>query len=94
MNPGGFKVLQAEDTETADLCIAYYAPKLKVFLLTTDILISMVTANGEEEDKIKGLDRGAEDYVTKPLSNSELMARIRAAIRPSKPQISDCKGRG
>ena len=48
----------------------------------------MVTARGEEEDKIRGLDHGADDYVTKPFSNDELLARIRAAIRRSKPQKS------
>lgn len=63
-----------------------YARKLKSHPLTTDIPIIMVTAKGEEEDKIKGLDHGADDYVTKPFSNNELMARIRAAIRRSKPQ--------
>ncbi|MGI9317464.1 MAG: phosphate regulon transcriptional regulator PhoB [bacterium] len=65
-----------------------YARKLKAHPLTWDIPIIMVTAKGEEEDKIKGLDHGADDYVTKPFSNNELMARIRAAIRRSKPQKS------
>ena len=65
-----------------------YARKLKSHPLTADIPIIMVTARGEEEDKIKGLDHGADDYVTKPFSNNELLARIRAAIRRSKPQNS------
>ena len=65
-----------------------YARKLKSHPLTADIPIIMVTARGEEEDKIRGLDHGADDYVTKPFSNNELMARIRAAIRRSKPQKS------
>ena len=101
----GFKAMQAEDADSADLCIANripdvvlldwmlpgangidYARKLKSHPLTADIPIIMVTARGEEEDKIKGLDHGADDYVTKPFSNNELMARIRAAIRRSKPQ--------
>jgi len=63
-----------------------YAQKLKSHPLTADIPIIMVTAKGEEEDKVRGLDHGADDYVTKPFSNNELMARIRAAIRRSKPQ--------
>jgi len=63
-----------------------YAQKLKTHPLTADIPIIMVTAKGEEEDKIRGLDHGADDYVTKPFSNNELLARIRAAIRRSKPQ--------
>lgn len=63
-----------------------YARKLKAHPLTVDIPIIMVTAKGEEEDKVRGLDHGADDYVTKPFSNNELMARVRAAIRRSKPQ--------
>ena len=65
-----------------------YARKLKAHPLTVDIPIIMVTAKGEEEDKVRGLDHGADDYVTKPFSNNELMARVRAAIRRSKPQKS------
>ena len=65
-----------------------YARKLKSHPLTADIPIIMVTAKGEEEDKVRGLDHGADDYVTKPFSNNELMARIRAAIRRVKPQRS------
>ena len=63
-----------------------YAKKLKSHPLTTDISIIMLTAKGEEEDKIKGLDCGADDYITKPFSTNELLARIRAAIRRNKPQ--------
>ena len=46
-----------------------------------DIPIIMLTAKGEEEDKIKGLTAGADDYVTKPFSVPELMARIKANLR-------------
>ena len=63
-----------------------YAKKLKSHPTTTDINIIMVTAKGEEEDKIKGLDSGADDYVTKPFSTNELLARVRAALRRAKPQ--------
>lgn len=48
-----------------------------------DIPIILVTARGEEEDKIRGLDVGADDYVTKPFSPRELIARIRAVLRRS-----------
>jgi len=47
--------------------------------------IIMLTARGEEGDKLRGLDSGADDYVTKPFSPSELIARIRAALRRSRP---------
>jgi len=48
---------------------------------TSDTAIVMVTARSTEEDKLTGLDLGADDYVTKPFSPRELMARIRAVLR-------------
>ncbi len=52
--------------------------------------VIMLTAKGEEEDKIKGLDSGVDDYLTKPFSFNELMARIKAVLRRSKPNtVSD-----
>jgi len=48
-----------------------------------DIPIILVTAKGEETDKIRGLDLGADDYVTKPFSPKELVARIKAVLRRS-----------
>ena len=47
----------------------------------TDLPIIMITARGSEMDKVSGLDTGADDYVTKPFSIPELMARIRAVLR-------------
>lgn len=47
--------------------------------------IIMLTARGEEGDKIRGLNSGADDYVTKPFSPSELMARVRAVMRRTRP---------
>ncbi len=55
---------------------------------TRDIPVLMLTARGEEGDKIRGLDSGADDYVTKPFSPAELIARIRAVLRRSQPQIT------
>jgi two-component system phosphate regulon response regulator PhoB len=55
---------------------------------TRDIPVLMLTARGEEADKIRGLDSGADDYVTKPFSPAELIARIRAVLRRSQPQIA------
>ena len=52
--------------------------------------VIMLTAKGEDEDKIKGLDSGADDYLTKPFSYNELLARIKAILRRSDPKtISD-----
>ncbi len=53
--------------------------------LTTPIII--LTARGEEGDKITGLDFGADDYVTKPFSTPELLARVRALLRRTQPSI-------
>jgi two-component system phosphate regulon response regulator PhoB len=47
--------------------------------------IILLTARGEEGDKVEGLDSGADDYITKPFSPSELIARIKALLRRSKP---------
>ncbi len=51
---------------------------------TQDVPIIMLTARGEEPDKLRGLDSGADDYVTKPFSPAELLARIRAMLRRSR----------
>ncbi len=51
--------------------------------------IIMLTARGDETDKITGLDYGADDYVTKPFSTPELLARVRALLRRTQPGILD-----
>lgn len=56
---------------------------------TRDVPIIMLTARGEEEDVIRGLDVGADDYVTKPYSVSELLARIRSTLRRSRSGGTD-----
>jgi two-component system phosphate regulon response regulator PhoB len=56
---------------------------------TSNIPIIMLTARGEEHDKILGLESGADDYITKPFSPRELMARIRAMLRRHAPQMPD-----
>ncbi len=53
-----------------------------------DIPIIMLTARGEEDDKIRGLDTGADDYITKPFSPRELGARINAVLRRTSPSHS------
>lgn len=55
---------------------------------TREIPVIMLTARGEEEDRIRGLELGADDYVTKPFSMSELVARMRAVLRRIRPTIA------
>ncbi|PIR34468.1 MAG: phosphate regulon transcriptional regulatory protein PhoB [Alphaproteobacteria bacterium CG11_big_fil_rev_8_21_14_0_20_44_7] len=55
---------------------------------TRNIPIIMVTARGEEADKLLGLDYGADDYITKPFSPAELIARMRAVLRRIRPAFS------
>jgi two-component system phosphate regulon response regulator PhoB len=50
--------------------------------------VIMLTARGEEDDRVRGLDVGADDYVTKPFSMSELVARMRAVLRRSAPALA------
>ena len=56
---------------------------------TKDLPIIMLTARAEETDKVAGLDAGADDYLTKPFSTQELMARVRAVLRRKAPQALD-----
>ena len=56
---------------------------------TRNMPIIMLTARGEESDRIRGLDTGADDYLTKPFSMSELIARIRAVLRRIRPGLAD-----
>jgi two-component system, OmpR family, phosphate regulon response regulator PhoB len=55
---------------------------------TSRVPILMLTARGEEEDRIRGLKTGADDYVTKPFSPRELMARVEALLRRSRPSLA------
>ena len=54
---------------------------------TRSIPILMLTARGDEPDKVAGLDAGADDYITKPFSTQELLARIRAVLRRRTPEL-------
>ncbi len=56
---------------------------------TRNLPIIMLTARGEESDRVRGLDTGADDYVVKPFSMSELAARIRAVLRRIRPGLAD-----
>ncbi len=53
--------------------------------ITKHIPVVMLTARGEEEDKVRGLEVGADDYITKPFSPKELVARLKAVIRRVSP---------
>lgn len=69
-----------------DLC-----RRLRATDTTRDIPIVLLTARGEESDKVQGLDSGADDYVIKPFSPREVMARVRALLRRTRPALSDEK---
>ena len=56
---------------------------------TRELPVIMLTARADEADKIQGLDAGADDYLTKPFSTNELMARIRAVLRRKAPEALD-----
>lgn len=66
-----------------------FAKELRADLRTSAIPILMLTAKGEELDKVSGLDAGADDYVTKPFSPKELIARVRALLRRYEASPSD-----
>tara|TARA_R110000868_G_scaffold120773_5_gene320643 strand:- start:9958 stop:10650 length:693 start_codon:yes stop_codon:yes gene_type:complete len=56
---------------------------------TSNVPIIMLTARGEESDRIRGLDTGADDYIVKPFSMTELFARIRAVLRRIRPGLAE-----
>jgi two-component system phosphate regulon response regulator PhoB len=66
-----------------------YARRLRAEKLTQDIPIIMLTARTEEEDKVRGLQSGVDDYITKPFSTRELLARIKALLRRAAPHSDD-----
>ena len=65
--------------------------KLKSSSRTREIPVIMVTAKGAEYDKVKGLDLGADDYVTKPFGMMELVSRVKAVLRRSEKAARDQK---
>ena len=66
-----------------------FARRLRAEERTRDLPIIMLTARGEEHDKIAGLEAGADDYLTKPFSPRELLARIKAVLRRRAPQMTE-----
>lgn len=65
------------------------AKKLKQSDNFKNIPIIMITARSEEDDKIQGLEVGADDYITKPFSPKELVARVKAVLRRTQPTATD-----
>jgi two-component system phosphate regulon response regulator PhoB len=68
---------------------ASFARTLRRDERTKQVPIIMLTARGQEQDKVAGLDAGADDYVTKPFSPRELLARIKAVLRRRAPELTD-----
>jgi DNA-binding response OmpR family regulator len=97
----GYRTLQAGDGETARLLLEQETPSLVVLDLMlpgtdglalcrwirahSDLPVIMVTALGEESDRLAGLELGADDYLTKPFSPRELVARAKAVLRRTSP---------
>lgn len=64
------------------------ARRLKREESTAEVPIIMLTAKGEEDNKVQGLEVGADDYITKPFSPRELVARLKAVLRRADPQVN------
>ncbi len=94
----GDEALMAVDEEKPDLVLMDWmlpnvsgielCRQLRTRSETREIPVIMLTARGEEEDRVRGLDVGADDYVTKPFSMSELVARMRAVLRRTAPALA------
>ena len=95
----GEEALLLMEEETPDLVILdWMLPKLSGIEVCRQIRrqkhsrrlpVIMLTARGEESDRVRGLDAGADDYVTKPFSPKELNARVRAILRRTRPADAD-----
>lgn len=97
LRPEGYEIYTASDGHTGLKAARVYAPDLVILdlmlpgmdgieLLTrlrreSDVYVIMLTARSEEMDKVVGLSVGADDYMTKPFSPRELVARVKAALR-------------
>ena len=66
-----------------------FARRLRGDRRTRDVPIIMLTARSDEQDNLTGLDTGADDYITKPFSPRELLARVKAVLRRRAPQMTD-----
>ena len=91
-------IFQAENTKPDVILLDWMLPNMSGIEICRQIRTSksikktpiiFLTAKGEQEDKLKGLDVGADDYVTKPFSQLELLARVNALLRRSNPSNLD-----
>src|SRR5271165_5327609 len=105
LNAQGYEIRVANDGETALEIVKDFAPDLVITDLAmphmngielcrrlrkmSQVPILVLSVRGEERSKIEALDSGADDYVTKPFSTGELLARIRAALRRSRSKTEE-----
>ena len=68
---------------------AEFARRMRADKRTHDVPLIMLTARAAEQDKLAGLETGADDYITKPFSPRELVARVKAVLRRRSPQATD-----
>ncbi len=103
----GYEIRVANDGETALEIVKDFAPDLVITDLAmpnmngielcrqlrkvSQVPILVLSVRGEERSKVEALDSGADDYITKPFSTGELLARIRAALRRSPPGMPELK---
>lgn len=95
----GEEALMMAEEETPDLVLVdWMLPKVSGIEVcrrlrsrqeTANVPIIMLTARGEETDRVRGLDTGADDYIVKPFSMTELFARIRAVLRRIRPGLAE-----
>ena len=65
---------------------------LRMIRETSSVPVIMLTAKGDEDDRVRGLELGADDYVTKPFSPRELVSRVKAVLRRFEPSASNLHG--
>jgi len=95
----GVQAIEAFSSHPADLVLLdIMMPRLDGFATCqrirqfSNVPIIMLTAKGEEQDRVKGLDLGADDYLVKPFSATELLARVRAVLRRAQAPIETADG--
>lgn len=65
---------------------------LRIIREVSSVPVLMLTAKGDEDDRVRGLELGADDYITKPFSPRELVSRVRAVLRRTEPTVSSSHG--